>query len=511
MKKVSSIFLMACLALSLTVVTPPEAAWAKSKDRLTDISQHWAKENITKLVNLEIIKGYSDRTFKPNNKVTRAEFLAIFVKAAEPELSSNPQAGHFSDVKQADWFYQAVNTAVSRQIVLAADYNGKLAPNTGITRKEVARILVRGLELKSQAKLPAGQAGFADLQGLDEELQAFIGKANQVQIMSGYTEGGKKLFKPENTLTRAEAATVMAKFMAYVDKQLLQKYIIGKVNIDRQMKDVQYLSGDELKGRLFGSPEEKTAAAYIENSFKNSSLKPFKALGLDGYTQTFSMRNMEDGKTYESANVIGMIEGATQKDQYVILAAHYDHIGTNQKGEVYNGADDNAAGVSALMEIARVFNEAGLPPKKNIVFVAFSGEEEGSLGSYYFVKQLIENGLGANMQVINIEVIGAAKGDYLEIFTENLGKLATVESLKQSAALQGIKTQVADDLDPGSDAYAFMDSAIPAFSVDWAWSEENHPYYHSVDDDYANVNKDNVQKATQAISGAALLLAGVSW
>ncbi len=509
MKKVVLLFFLAGLLMSGLTVASTEAVGANAINDLTDINRHWAKENITTLVNRKIILGYGDKTFKPENRVTRAEFLAIFAKAAGLELNSNPLDLPFADVKPGDWYYPAVRGAVQQQILRDTDYNGKLAADSGITRKEVARILVRGLESNSQGELPVGSAVFEDLQGLDNELVTFIRKADQAKIMNGYLEGGKRLFKPNSSLTRAEAATVIIKFMTSRDSRLLQKYVEGEIDIDRQMRDIQYLASDELKGRAFGSAEEKTAAQYVENSFRESNLKPFSPLGLDGYTQTFRLRNVYDGRVIEPANVIGMIEGTTQKNEFIVLAAHYDHLGVDAKGQAYNGADDNASSVSALLEIARVFDENKIVPNKSIVFVAFSGEEKGSFGSQYFCRTAVDKDL-VKMEVINLEVIGAASGDYLEMFTENLsGQLEVIECLKQSTQLQGIKHKVVDDLDPGSDAYSFLNSGIPAYSVDWAWSAANHPYYHTVNDDYDKVNKDCVAKATRAVAGAVLLLAGV--
>ena len=115
-------------------------------------------------------------------------------------------------------------------------------------------------------------------------------------------------------------------------------------------------------------------------------------------------------KTYNhSQNVIGIVEGELKND-YIVISAHYDHLGKKLRF-TYNGADDNASGVSGLLELARVFSEyakKGIRPKRSIVFIAFSAEEEGMLGSEYFTKYPTIP-LKRTVLNINMDMIGRAK------------------------------------------------------------------------------------------------------
>jgi Zn-dependent M28 family amino/carboxypeptidase len=159
---------------------------------------------------------------------------------------------------------------------------------------------------------------------------------------------------------------------------------------DRRLHDmlrdwVFFLASDEMGGRANGSPQMKIAADFIASVFSNAGLKPgFGDSYIRGYTLT--SRN----RTLEEQNVAAIIPGSDPvlKDEYIILTAHFDHIGIGRPVEgdsIYNGADDNAAGTATLMAIASRIMEKGVRPGRTLVFVAVSGEEMGMRGSRNFV------------------------------------------------------------------------------------------------------------------------------
>ncbi len=150
---------------------------------------------------------------------------------------------------------------------------------------------------------------------------------------------------------------------------------------------VSYLASDEMKGRANGSPEMKTAAEWISKMFNEEGLKPVLPDG--SYIQNYSFVGRQQQKTDER-NVLGMIQGSDPalKHQYIFLTAHFDHIGIRKgatSDSICNGADDNAAGTSTLIAIAKAIKESGSMPGRSIVFAAFSGEERGMKGSRYLV------------------------------------------------------------------------------------------------------------------------------
>ncbi len=149
---------------------------------------------------------------------------------------------------------------------------------------------------------------------------------------------------------------------------------------------ISFLASDAMRGRANGSPEMKTAAFWITDKFKEEDVKPFAQDG--EYIQNYSVTARQ--RTINERNVIGVIPGTDPdlKNQYIVLSAHFDHVGVSRAVEgdsIYNGADDNASGVCALIGIAKAIKESGLNPGRTIVFAAFSGEEYGMRGSRYFV------------------------------------------------------------------------------------------------------------------------------
>lgn len=169
-------------------------------------------------------------------------------------------------------------------------------------------------------------------------------------------------------------------------------------------KHLYTLASDEMEGRKTGTPGIEKAAQYIENEFSNLGLTTFD--GLDSYRQTFTFTNRRTKEEITSANIIGVLEGKSKKDEFVIISAHYDHLGIIKKDgqldSIYNGANDDASGVTAVLALAKYFKEQN-SNERTIVFVAFTAEEMGLIGSTHFGK-----GIDASKFVagINLEMIG---------------------------------------------------------------------------------------------------------
>jgi hypothetical protein len=161
---------------------------------------------------------------------------------------------------------------------------------------------------------------------------------------------------------------------------------------------VSFLASDKMMGRRNGSPEMEKAATWIAGKFQEMGLKPVITLS-SGYSIIFTAPSVDFISDYtftsrqnevNERNVIGLLEGSDQllKDEYIILSAHFDHIGIKRGSKtdsIYNGADDNAAGTATLIGIAKAIKESGIKPGRSIIFAAFSGEESGMRGSRNFV------------------------------------------------------------------------------------------------------------------------------
>ena len=181
--------------------------------------------------------------------------------------------------------------------------------------------------------------------------------------------------------------------------------------------DVEYLSSDELEGRSTGSKGEELAANYIEKRFKELNVEP---IGENGYFQEFSFKQKShphdtistsdsiQENSITGKNVIGFIDNKSINT--IVVGAHYDHLGFGGEGSLYrsdslkihNGADDNASGVSLMLDLAAKLKNSN---NNNYLFIAFSGEELGLLGSNFFVKNPTIDIKSINY-MINMDMVG---------------------------------------------------------------------------------------------------------
>ena len=171
------------------------------------------------------------------------------------------------------------------------------------------------------------------------------------------------------------------------------------ISINNLQQHILALTADSLEGRETGSDGAFMAAEYIASQFKKIGLQ---APEYDSYYVPFSTT-----KLY-GINLIGIIEGSSLKDQIIIVSAHYDHLGTFN-GNVYPGADDNASGVSAMIEIAKAFKDKGYKPLRTIVFIAFDAKEQELSGSAYYAARPLYP-LSNTMVNLNIDAIGRIEG-----------------------------------------------------------------------------------------------------
>jgi Iap family predicted aminopeptidase len=181
----------------------------------------------------------------------------------------------------------------------------------------------------------------------------------------------------------------------------LNSQAINEVSVKKYLYT---LANDSMQGRKAGSPGIEKAAKYIEQQFSKIGLKPFSG---SSFRQAFKHINKRSEKKEELTlfNVIGLLEGTTLKEEFVVVSAHYDHLGRKNIGEgdlIFNGANDNASGVSAMIMLADYFKKTKIN-KRSILFIAFTAEEMGLVGSNHFGKTISAETIIAG---VNIEMIG---------------------------------------------------------------------------------------------------------
>ena len=186
---------------------------------------------------------------------------------------------------------------------------------------------------------------------------------------------------------------------------------------DKLKSVLSYLSDDYAEGRASGTKGKQYVERYLVEKFKEFGLKPYKW----NYTQSFNFND-----SIAVRNVVGIVTAQKFTDEYIVVCAHYDHLGTI-RGNVYNGADDNASGVAALLEIAEIFAQMrkdGNGPSKNIIFAALDGKELSLAGSEYFVNTLSIPKSKISCAV-NLDILGTTlvppgrRKDYLIVLGNN--------------------------------------------------------------------------------------------
>ena len=260
----------------------------------------------------------------------------------------------------------------------------------------------------------------------------------------------------------------------------------------RMLADISYLASDKLEGRLIGTPGNDSAAAFLARRYASLKLKP----AYPGYLQKFVARSAQAAHTGDTAgkatqNVVAILEGTDRalKNQYIVIGAHFDHLGRSTvsaldpeaKDAIRNGADDNASGTSATLELARLFSRE--KPKRSIIFVNFSGEEQGLLGSQYFVENPPVP-LSNIVAMLNFDMVGRMKENGLLVFgTATATELSAVLDSANAGAVP-LKVAGSGDGFGSSDHSSFYAKEIPVLH----FFTDLHGDYHRATDDADKIN-----------------------
>jgi hypothetical protein len=260
---------------------------------------------------------------------------------------------------------------------------------------------------------------------------------------------------------------------------------------------VRYLADDALEGRLAGSAGERCAGDYLAAEFARIGLDP---AGEDGtYFQAVPLASAVNphapGGT--GRNVIGILHGADPalRGEAVVVGAHYDHLGRgevfslapDERGSIHNGADDNASGVGALLAIAEAL--AGGPrPARSVVFVAFTGEEFGLLGSSHYTTSPVVP-LAATRAMLNLDMVGRLGEAPLLVY--GTGTAVEMDDLVRAAGeAEGMELLHHPDGYGPSDHTSFYARDVPVLH----FFTNVHGDYHRPSDDWEKVDLDGVRR-----------------
>ena len=279
----------------------------------------------------------------------------------------------------------------------------------------------------------------------------------------------------------------------------------------KELKEMSYIyAGDDMRGRMTGSKGQKLAVNYLRDYYIAQGIE--SALEDDTYFQRVPAEYLTRLKEpSDSENVVAFIQGSEFPEEIIVLSAHLDHVGVDEKGNVFNGADDDGSGTIAMLEMAEAFQRAvkdGNGPKRSILFLHVTGEEIGLYGSRYYTENPIFP-LANTVCNLNTDMIGRIAPDKID--TPNYIYLIGSDRLSQE--LHDVSAQIAkkysdleidytyNDLDDPnrfyyrSDHYNFAKNNIPVIF----YFNGVHEDYHKISDTPDKIAYELMEKRTKLI------------
>ncbi|MDF1744961.1 MAG: M20/M25/M40 family metallo-hydrolase [Gimesia sp.] len=275
------------------------------------------------------------------------------------------------------------------------------------------------------------------------------------------------------------------------------KAVANSITAEKLKSHIEFLASDSLEGREAGSQGGQAAGTYIRGILQKHGVKP--GMGEEGYFQEF-----EGG----FRNIIGIIPGNDPelKKEYVVIGAHYDHVGygkpSNSRGgvgQIHNGADDNASGTSALLEVIAAISQHKEVPRRSLMFVFWDAEEMGLLGSKHWVNY---PNIPLNQIAIylNLDMVGRLNGKALNLFGSRSAHGLRSSAVKCNHRETGIKIRFDSAIRPDSDHWPFYQKGIPFLMLHTG----KHADYHRPEDDAHKIDFAGARKCAQLLAQLSL-------
>jgi Zn-dependent M28 family amino/carboxypeptidase len=291
------------------------------------------------------------------------------------------------------------------------------------------------------------------------------------------------------------------------------KSVLDNISTDSLETNLKFISSDDLEGRGTPSAGLNTAARYIADHFRAAGLEPAGADG--GYFQK-TVWPPTGERSAPTQNVIGILPGSDPKlkDTYVLVTAHYDHLGKDPKlqgDQIFNGANDDGSGTVSVMELAKALGTMKQRPKRTIVFMTFFGEELGLRGSRYYGAHPVFP-LDHTVAQINLEQIGRVDDDGLDMTGRanitgfdfsDVSKLIQMEG--KEVGLNVYKNEeLSDPYFAASDNQSLADVGIPSHTISVGYE---FPDYHRVSDTWDKIDYRNMALVDRAVALTLISLA----
>jgi Zn-dependent M28 family amino/carboxypeptidase len=263
------------------------------------------------------------------------------------------------------------------------------------------------------------------------------------------------------------------------------------------LKDLETLSADDMEGRLPGTPGAARARAYILRRFKEARIQPIGG----SYERPFTFQGRGESADRRGVNIVGVVRGTREPDRFIVLTAHYDHLGV-RNGETFNGADDNASGVAALLAVSAQLSAAR--PAHSVVVAALDAEETGLNGSRAFLadppvsRDAIVMNINLDMVARDANNVLFASGTFhypfLKAYLKDVARPPVVLRLGHDAP--NVKGE--DDWTRDSDHFPFHQAGIPFIY----FGVEDEAHHHKPTDDAETVTREFFIGAANTILAA---------
>ncbi len=269
---------------------------------------------------------------------------------------------------------------------------------------------------------------------------------------------------------------------------------------DRPRKPIPTIEVSLAAGSLLAGQDLAAITATIDRTVRPTRVKTA------GREVSFSSRTREAAVRVD--NVVARVEGADLANQYLVVGAHYDHIGVDPRGRIGYGADDNASGMAALMEIAEAFVAA--KPRRTVLLCAFAGEEDGLLGSQAFCARL-PIGREHIVAMINLDMIGRGEPSSVAVIgvvqNPDFAKLLAEAKKLASTGISEIVMRKGEDLFERSDHFSFHQQKIPVLFFFEGLPIDKNDDYHTWRDTLDQLDYDKMLRTTRLVYNTAWLLA----
>jgi Zn-dependent M28 family amino/carboxypeptidase len=301
-----------------------------------------------------------------------------------------------------------------------------------------------------------------------------------------------------------KALFVAGLFLLTTSFLLAQTHIDDIINVKEVERIEKTLSSDDMRGRKIFSQDIDRAADFIANEFKKIGLENLQPENTGNDTSNYRQKfTIGSGHPPPLTNVVGVLPGKTRKEEYVIFSAHYDHLGVGKPmngDSIYNGANDDASGVTAVIMLAKYFKALD-NNERTIVFAAFTGEEMGGLGSQYFSKQFDPNKVVA---MFNIEMIGTeSKWGKNSAYITGFEKTDMGQILQKNLEGTGFTfypdPYTLENLFYRSDNATLALLGVPAHTISTS-KMDSEPNYHQVSDQIETLELDNMTMIVRSIA-----------